>query len=486
MFRFEQQVLSSVREHGLLCEHDRVLVAVSGGPDSVALLHLLCAWKVKLKLSLTVIHINHGLRGAESETDASFVESLCQQLAVPCLVQRLNLQEQFETRKASSIQAVARELRYEAFTQAVQQYDLTKVALGHTRDDQAETVLMWMLRGAGAAGLSGMPAFRAPYFIRPLLGVSRGDVERYLRQNQWTYRIDSSNASLKYQRNRIRQELIPVLKQFNPRIVEVLTRQGDILRDESEYLDLLAAESLGSMILKADDNHVVFHRDKLSQLHRAMQRRVVLLIYQRLTRRGGHPRFDFVEEILELVESPKPSLILQSHGIRVYRDYEKVHVCTAAEETRFNHIFTHSCQALSVPGSICWSSRGGTLEACVVDGLPEMWKNDPSCVYLDADLFTHRLMVRPWEAGDAFYPLGMKGQRKKIQDFFSDMKISRMNRSEVPLVVAPEGIVWVAGFRVDHRFRVRKKTKRFLVLKLVSEFSTSLESGIVSQHTRAN
>ncbi len=476
ILRFEQQVLASVRQQKLLNEQDRVLVAVSGGPDSVALLHLLCAWQSQLNLALHVIHMNHGLRGEESEADADFVQTLCQELDVPCNMQRLNLQLEIQTRKGQSIQSLARDLRYAAFTQVAHEHDLTKVALGHTSDDQAETVLMWMLRGAGSVGLSGMPAFRAPYFIRPLLGVLRVEIEAYLKKNQWPYRMDSSNASPKYRRNRIRQELMPVLKQFNPKIVQVLSRQAKILREESEYLDQVASKALASVMFKADADRVVLNQVTLSGLPRSIQRRVVLLLYRQVTQTDVHPPFDCVEAILDLVNRRTSGLVIQSHGIRVHRDYNEIHLCAVGGEAPFHQPSLHPVLPLSVPGSLCWPLTGRTLEACLVDRLPETWKNDPSCVYLDGDHFTHDLVVRQWKAGDSFYPLGMNGQKKKIQDFFSDIKLSRTRRSKVPLVVAPEGIVWVAGFRPDHRFRVMKDTKKFVALKASPEFSTQSPS----------
>ena len=472
ILRFEQQVLARVRQQELLNEHDRVLVAVSGGPDSVALLHLLCAWQSQLNLVLHVIHMNHGLRGEESEADADFVQTLCQQLDVPCTVQRLNLQLEIQTRKGQSTQSVARDLRYAAFTQVAHEHDLTKVALGHTSDDQAETVLMWMLRGAGSVGLSGMPAFRAPHFIRPLLGVLRVEIVAYLKKNQWSFRIDSSNASPEYRRNRIRQELMPVLKQFNPKIVQALSRQANILREESEYLDQVASQALASVLLKADVDRVVLNQVTLSGLPRSIQRRVVLLLYRQVTRTNVHPPFDCVEAILDLVNRSTSGLVIQSHGIRVRRDYKEVYLCAVEGETPFHLPPSHPILPLSVPGLLSWPLTGQTLEACLVDRLPANWKNDPSCVYLDADHFTHDLVIRQWKSGDSFYPLGMNGQKKKIQDFFSDIKLSRTRRSEVPLVVAPEGIVWVAGFRPDHRFRVMTDTRRFIALKLGSEFPT--------------
>jgi tRNA(Ile)-lysidine synthase len=471
MMRFEQQALASARREGLLCDDDRVLVAVSGGPDSVALLHVFCAWKEKLNLTLHVIHLNHGLRGEESEADANFVHTLCEQLQVPCVIQRLKVKEKIPTRNGDSLQSLARELRYEAFTNMAQELGCTKVALGHTRDDQAETVLMWMLRGAGSTGLSGMSAFRAPNFIRPLLGTARAEIEDYLFKNQWSYRVDSSNANSQYRRNRIRQEVIPVLKKLNPKIIQGLSRQASIVRDESVYLDQVAAETLVSVMIKTDADGVVLNRLGLAELPRAIQRRVVLLTYRQVTGTEVHPRFDFVEGVLDFVNRGNSGLGIKFPGIRVCRDYERIHFCSVINE----EASSTPPLPLPIPGSVSWPLTGSTLGACLMESPPTSWRNGPSYAYLDADHFTPDLVVRQWKPGDTFCPLGMNGQKKKVQDFFSDIKLSRKRRPEVPLVVAPEGIVWIAGFRTDHRFRLDKRTtKRIVALKMSPEFSISL------------
>ena len=462
MRSFERQVWKKVCQHKLLKVQDRVIVSVSGGADSVALLHLFCLWRASLHLDLLVIHFNHGLRSEESEVDASFVETLCDQLNVPCTISRIHMKRERQKRTGQSIQSIARELRYETLTHTARENGFTKVALGHTSDDQAETVLMWMLRGAGSVGLSGMPIFRPPYFIRPLLGVSRSEVEAYLRENQWTYRVDSSNANLRYRRNSIRHQVMPILKQFNPNLVDVLSRQANIVREESEYLDSITLVALESAVQKSDDQRIVLSRRILAEIPPPIQRRVILLLYRRVSNRDVHPRFDFVENVLDHVKQGNTGWQLEAPGVRVYQDYDEVHVCVVGEEKDF---VQHPVN-LSVPGSIYWPLSGRTLEACMLENLPESWKDDSACAYLDANHFTHDLVVRSWKAGDSFCPLGMNGKKKKIQDFFSDLKLEQIKRRAVPIVEAPEGIVWVAGFRMDHRFRVMNGTKKFVVLKL--------------------
>ena len=186
-----------------------------------------------------------------------------------------------------------------------------------------------------------------------------------------------------------------------------------------------------------------------------------------------NPRFDFVDNVLDHVNQGRTGWQLKAPGVRVYQDYDEVHVCVIREEREDS--VQHPVN-LSVPGSIYWSLSGRTLEACMLENLPELWKDDSTCVYLDANHFTHDLVVRSWKAGDSFCPLGMNGQRKKIKDFFSDLKLEQRKRHKVPIVEAPEGIVWVAGFRMDHRFRVMDGTKRFVALKLgFRDFTSSFK-----------
>ena len=398
------------------------------------------------------------------------MRSLCNQLDVPCTVEPLQIKQEIAKRKKASIQSIARDFRYRVLTQLAQQQGFTKVALGHTMDDQAETVLLGMLRGAGLNGLSGMPVFRAPCIIRPFLEVLRSEVESYLREHHWAYRMDSSNQSAKYRRNRLRHDVMPVLKQLNPKIIQGLSRQSRILFDESTYLDQVAANVLDSVTLKSDVERRVLNQKKLAAFPPAIQRRVVLLCYRIVSQSEYYPRADFVDGVLRLIRTAVSGLKRQFHGIQVYRDYQEIHFCKINEQGSFIPNLGKQILSLSLPGSIGWPLTNQTLEAVWVPNLTESWKDDLQCVYLDGDQVTNELVVRQWKPGDVFYPLGMNGRRKKIQDFFSDMKVKRVNRAKVPLVVAPEGIVWLGGLRLDHRFRITENTKKIISLRLRPEF----------------
>ena len=460
---FEHKLLKHAKQLGLLSPGDRVVVAVSGGPDSVALLQVLCSWRDRLDLTLAVAHVEHGLRGEESLEDATFVEQLARQLGLPFYLKRINLQSLLRKRKGESVQAVARERRYAELQAIAREWGGTKIAVGHTQDDQAETVLLSMLRGAGLAGLSGMPAQREPYIIRPFLQVSRSEILQYLDEKRREFRVDSSNENPKYDRNRLRRELIPLLKTFNSNVVSVLSRQAAILREEHQYLDEVAKASLESVDVERTKDRVVWSRSRLLAFPVPIQRRMILLTVEALWQKSNPLGFETVETLLQHVVHGTSGSSGCFAGLEVVREYDRVTFVKAGRNSRLQREW--SC-VWPFPGSIHWPVTGQTIEGKikVVKTIPSR-RND-SVAYLDADLFSHELVVRSWKPGDYFFPYGMGGRRKKLQDFFSDAKVHQAERNTVPLVVAPEGILWVGGYRSDHRFRVTEETRHVAVVRI--------------------
>lgn len=460
---FEHTLLKHVRQLGLLSPGDRVVVAVSGGPDSVALLQVLSAWRNRLELDLAVVHVEHGLRGEESLDDATFVEQLTRQLGLPFFLKRINLKLLLRKRKGESVQAVARERRYAHLQAVAREWKGTKIALGHTQDDQAETVLLSMLRGAGLAGLSGMPAQRHPCVIRPFLQVSRSEILQYLDEKRCGFRVDLSNESPKYVRNRLRLELIPMLKTFNPNVVSVLSRQAAILREEHHYLDEVTKSSLESVEIGRTKDRVVWSRSRLLTFPVPIQRRMILVAVGALCHKLSPLRFETVEMLLQHVVHGTSGSSGRFAGLEVVREYDRVTFVKAGHHSRLQgDVFC----VWSFPGSIHWPVTRQIIEGTIKETKTIPSRRNDSVAYLDADRFSHELVVRSWKPGDYFFPYGMGGRRKKIQDFFSDAKVPQAERITVPLVVAPEGILWVGGYRSDHRFRVTEETRHVAVVRV--------------------
>lgn len=463
---FVRRVAESIKRQRLIERGDRIVVAVSGGPDSVALLSVLHSLASSCNLSLWVAHFNYGLRGRESDDDAAFVRRLSERYSIPHTCERLVLAE--DVCKGRSLQEAAREARYAALTRVRASFGADKVALGHTRDDQAETVIMWLLRGAGSTGLSGMPCLRLP-FIRPLLTVGRMDVLSYLSEQGLDFREDSSNAKSIYLRNRVRHDVLPLLKQFNPAILDGLTRQADILREDNRCLDDIAEEQCARIAREEKDHGWVVERTDLLALHLGVQRRVLRKVIQRTAHVNRGPSFASVSLLLErVVHGDSGSSAIFQH-VNVSREYDRILIQRRGNMAAETLGPSPASIALPVPFRLSWPLTGQRLQADLVHcsqsderGL----KLSPMQAMLDADCLTLNLQVRAWKPGDRFYPFGFKGHQKKLQDFFADLKVPRSVRGRIPLVVAPEGIVWVAGYRMDHRFRVTEATRRVLRLAL--------------------
>ncbi len=468
-----------MRQQHLWKAGDRILSAVSGGPDSVALLRLLAEVAPSCSLRIEVVHVNHGLRGAESDEDARFVARLCERLEIPCHQERLDPMEGSLGRRGRSLQEWAREARYAVFERMAAARGVDRIALGHTADDQAETLLMWMLRGAGTRGMAGIPAARQPWVIRPLLTMSRAELLAYLEAQGQDFRIDSTNAKPLYLRNRVRQNILPALKQVNPSLVQVLARQADILGEEDRCLEAWTASAL-TPLTRMQQGDLVIDRAGLLALPLAIQRRAMRTMICRASGAVKGPSFRGVAALLDRVLHGRSGSVLTLHGVEVLRDYETLRFHPVGSTGQAGSVLhkpgTKHGKGLpfqlsvAVPSKVHWPLTDQVMEFLVQsppDPSLRSWaKGTNTRALLDMDRFTPDLMLRTWLPGDAFCPVGMGGRRKKLQDYFMDLKLPRRHRGLVPILVAPEGILWVGGYRADHRVAASAASSRLLLVEL--------------------
>ncbi|HBP88060.1 MAG TPA: tRNA lysidine(34) synthetase TilS [Nitrospirales bacterium] len=464
----EWKVAQAIRTKGLLASGERIVVAVSGGPDSVALFRCLVELRTRWNWDICIGHVNHGFRGAESDEDAKFVETLAARFGVPVRVCHLHLNKCEAKLKKESLQEYARTARYQALEQMALGRNATKLVLGHTADDQAETVLMWMLRGCGTGGLGGIPPKRGAYVVRPLLDIQRSEIVSYLEERQEEFRVDSTNDQPVYLRNRIRQHLVPQLKQYSPGIVSVLTRQAQMLRDDHTYLEALAVEAAQRTCVSNCTGERQFDRLALLNVPLPIRRRVVRQSLQTIAGYQQSPRFDLVERVLDRLEHGQSGWNIECNGVLVSQEYDRLVIssCEKTDQPRTDHSSV-SAMPLSIPGEVVWLPTGHRFSisrkpSSVIDDHVQQ-----SEIYLDAARFTPELTLRSWVPGDVFCPKGLGGRQKKLQDFFSDIKLPRSQRTKVPLMVAPEGIVWVGGLRADERFQVSPSTTSVILAKMI-------------------
>ncbi|HEX5646245.1 MAG TPA: tRNA lysidine(34) synthetase TilS [Nitrospira sp.] len=455
------RVVKTIRSRGLFERGQHVLVAVSGGPDSTALLRLLHRLKLSWRLTLTAVHFNYGLRGAESDADQAFVEAMCSRLDIPFRTMPLEVRNRA---RGLSLQTAARDLRYRAMHEMAQQCGADRIAVGHTANDQAETVLLWMLRGAGLTGLSGMPACRDDLVIRPLYETRRVELLAYLSDEGISFRQDSSNGKPIYLRNRIRQEVIPVLQRLVPSAVETLCKLADLCRDDDWYLSEHIQALSHSCIHPLPEGGWAIGRSFLQKTPVAVQRRIVRELLRRGESQCRSPRRDTVELVLRAVAKQNgiSQFAIPSGSVAVDKDSVRFVLSKIPQRSLPPQPIP---RILTVPGGMTWAGTGQYIQVQEVTRQQiDTMVPGKDRIVIDADRMSQPFVVRAWQAGDRFCPLGMKGRSKKLQDFFMDVKLSRADRRRIPLVVAPEGIVWVVGYRQDERWSVTPGTKRYLTL----------------------
>ncbi|MCD6334737.1 MAG: tRNA lysidine(34) synthetase TilS [Candidatus Latescibacteria bacterium] len=451
-----ENVRDFMRRHRMAQSGEKVLVAVSGGADSVALLDILSRLQEELHIRLHVAHLNHGLRGSDSDEDARFVEALCSDLGMPFTAGRKDVRA-FVREQGFSLEEGARIVRYRFLKDVAEQVGAARIATGHTADDQAETVLFRLLRGSGVKGLGGMHPVREERFIRPLLGVRRWEVEQYLTGRKLAFRCDRSNEDPAFTRNRIRRELLPLLRdRFNPNIVRTLVRAAAILRDEDDFAERETALALDRIAKKREKRKIVLDLPSFLEYHRALRRRLIRRICGELAQSPG---FEETERIMRLA-SGQGGMLRAASGIRVQRARDAL-LFKLGETPAFR-------VAVPIEGGIALPELEARLITSVfprASSEESSWRSDATCAFFDRDTLAGRLIVRNREPGDRIQPFGMKGH-KKVKDLLMDRKIPRILRDEVPVLCDAEKIIWVIGMATHEACRVTSRTERVLkVLK---------------------
>ena len=456
------RVVHTVRSRSLFQRGHHLVVAISGGPDSVALLSILHHLRSSWELTVTAVHCNYGLRGAESEGDQQFVEDFCHRLGVPLHVRRVGFQIGL---RRTSLQGEARDLRYRVMQEIAEKCGAHRITVGHTADDQAETVLLWVLRGAGLTGLSGMPAFRENNIVRPLYETKRQEILDYLRKAGLSFREDSSNFQTHYLRNRVRKEVIPTLNQLVPSAVDALCRLADICREDDRCLDHQVNALSSTAAKRGPAGGWTIDRGFFLELPHALQRRCIRNLFRQNDDRCRSPSIRTVDRIIRLASKRGPGSNLDVKGGNVVVDDRRL-IFTPLHKRTIIHArqLPSRCQEfLSVPGELLWSGTGQRLQVQLLARHQISAPLGKNRILIDAERVTRPLMVRNWLPGDRFHPSGMGGHSKKLQDFFTDMKIPPAVRSQIPLIVAPEGILWVVGYRQDDRWVPTAETERCLL-----------------------
>ena len=433
-----KQFQSFLEKEQLFTSKDRILLAVSGGMDSMAMVYLF----KRAGFQIGIAHCNFQLRGVDSDGDEAFVKEQAKQLDAPFYTIRFDTNKAAQEQKTST-QIVARTLRYQWFKELIVANNYSYIATAHHLNDSIETVLLNLTKGCGIKGLHGIPLQQA-HIVRPLLFATRQEIQQFIQEQKIPYREDSSNQSTKYQRNLIRHKVIPNLQQINPSLESTFTKTLAHLRDTEILFNEIIQQYLSKITKKTAGQFFIEKQALIS--HPAKH----TLLYELLVPYGFNGAQ--ITQLFQSYEQIGTTFISASHQILVDREYlivkskftKKENFKLVKENTK-KIIFNNQEFSLAYGNKNTYAL------------------NQPSnIVLLDYEQLVFPLKLRYWKEGDRFQPLGMKGQSKKLQDLFSDLKLSRFEKEEVMILESDGTICWVVGYRIDERFKIREKTDRIL------------------------
>lgn len=440
-----------------------ILVALSGGADSTALLNSLLELKEEFNLELSIAHLDHGLRGKESKKDASFVRSKARELGLRASIDKREVNRVVDGENLS-LEEAAREVRYEFLSEIADEQGVDYVALGHNRNDQAETVLMNIIRGAGLRGLGGMQEVKGRY-IRPLLNLKRDEIKNYIEARGLDYRRDKTNKNTDFLRNRIRHELIPELEDnYNPKVVENLTRMAELAKEAHSFIEDRADDVSRDIRITKKIDGTCFDRAKFSALNTYLQKAVIRKLISKVKGDLQDVTSTHVDNVISKIEDEPARTLLSLPEVTFTLNRETA--CFVREfnpegQEKFRYEIqpgeTLEVEEVSITINLELVSKSEELN-------PEKYLSDSLTEFVDWGKVEQPIIVRNRTEGDRFKPLGMRGE-KKLKDFFIDEKVPFKERDKVPLVCDKEGIIWVVGHRIDERYKLDDSTEKGLLIK---------------------
>ncbi|MGL5151988.1 MAG: tRNA lysidine(34) synthetase TilS [Clostridium sp.] len=450
----KDEVLKFIKNNNLINDGDKVLVAFSGGPDSVCLLNLLTELKDELKIELGAAHINHLLRGYEAFKDEEYGEAFCEKIGVPFYVHREDIKK-YSDEYAISTETAGRKVRYEFFDKISKEYGYNKIATAHNANDQVETILMRIARGTGIEGLCGIPVMRENKFIRPILGIDRKSIERYCEIFDLKPRIDESNSERDYSRNKIRLDIIPYLQEnFNPNLVASVNRMIGLLNQDSSYIEQ-ECEKKFEKYVSINNNTVVVNK-KVKDEHFSVLSRILRKALGKISKSEYDFEMKHIEDAIKLFDFETNKEIHLPNNVVVKNVYGDIELKLRVEKKIINEEIVIDKNNLK--------NRYEFEKNSIIFDIIEKdinFNNNKYIKYFDYDKINGNIIIRKRRNGDKIQPLGMNGN-KKIKDIFINSKIPTEKRDLIPIVQFGDNIGWIVGVKTSELFKVTKDTKKIL------------------------
>lgn len=457
-----QKIIETIKGNAMFNKGDKIIVGVSGGPDSMCLLHILNTLRNTYFIDIVAAHLNHGLRGKDADEDEEYVKKFCEKNNIEFYSKRVNIDELSNTWGISSEMA-GREARYSFFQELFRKLDANKIAIAHNANDQCETILMRIIRGTGLEGLEGIKPVRDGIYIRPLIKITRDEIEEYCDKNNINPRIDKTNLENIYSRNKVRLELIPYIKEnFNSHIIEVVNRLGENIKVDNDFIEKKSKEFFGKYCIVAP-NKVKIKSEAFNE-HKALLSRMIRKAVEVV--KGNLVNFErvHVEYVISMQRGNTGKEIELPGGIRALNNYGEI-ILSKEDKNQIKRdlrIYEINLNEKKKIGKF-------NIEASILDKkFLERVKENSLEQYFDYQKINGNINLRYRKEGDKFQPLGMKGT-KKLKDIFIDLKIPKELRDNIPIICIGEEIAWIVGYRISDKFKVDKSTNKILKIKLESE-----------------
>lgn len=451
-----QKVLSTIDEYQMFQKGDKVIVGVSGGPDSMCLLHILYLLKEKMHIEIVVAHVNHCLRGNEADEDEIYVEEYCKKMNIEYYSKRIDINS-IALEKNISCETAGREARYDFFYELKKKLSAQKIAVAHNANDQAETVLMRIMRGTGLAGVVGIKPIRDNLVVRPIIRLTRREIESYCKDNRISTRIDKTNLESIYSRNKIRLELIPYMeKNFNSDIVNTINRFANILFKDNEYIDLVASDKYREYC--ALECGKIIMRKELFKEHEAIVSRVIRIALKELKGNLYNLETKHIYDIIHIQRGDTGKRVTLPENLVAINNYGNINMYMYVppvnkEKKEF---------VLEIGEKYFIKEKNLFLKIEIqTKGEEYNLKGNNFTKYFDYEKIKGQITFRYRRQGDKFQPIGMLGT-KKLKDIFMDLKIPKEERDEIPLICFGDEIAWVWGYRISEKFKIDKDTNKIL------------------------
>lgn len=452
---FLDHVRRTIDRYQLLGQGDRLIVGVSGGADSMVLLHVLNLFRKDFKLSLVVAHVNHGLRPDEAEREAELVRGTAKKLGLPFEYGQFNVRD-FKRTGGFSPQDAARRIRFQFFEDLLQKHHAAKIALGHNANDQVETVLINLLRGSGLKGLKGMVPIREGKVIRPFLQVWRKEIDSFIVENGIPFLVDSSNLKKTYLRNRLRLEFIPLIeKEYQPGFGAGVLKTAALLQAENDYMEKASEEAYQRLIHKGKDE-AYFSFAEYQSLHPAIRWRFIQGVVENICGKGEW--LDETSRIFNKMGEPFASFLLE---LPCGNFFEKRYDTVLVKKKSLKPVPPFEMELVSPGRNLVEEIQKEVVIKEIFRGPSDPFSGPPNVAYLAFESLRFPLKMRNFRPGDRFQPLGVKGTQK-LKQFYIDHKVPRFERPSIPLLMSGEMIAWVVGYRIDERVKVTDQSRKVL------------------------